>query len=440
MHRSSFLFTAILTLLSTLSIAQTSLLQSGPMVGYSEMLEVMLWVQTTAPADVQISYWPKDQPEDKKLTNLVKTVAARGFTAHLLANQVEPGTNYQYEVLINGKAVRRPYPTEFVTQKLWQWREDPPAFSMALGSCTYVNEPEVDRPGEPYGGDYQIFQSIHQKDPDLMLWLGDNIYLREVDWYSTTGIYHRYTHTRSLPEMQALLASTHNYAIWDDHDFGPNDSNRSYIHKEKTWLAFQDFWANPSYGLPGQKGTTTMFQWADVDFFLLDDRYFRSPNGRESGEGTLLGTVQLEWLIDALSSSNASFKFVAIGGQVLNTAAVYENYANRHAKERAYLLQRLNQEGIKNVIFLTGDRHHTELSKLTTRDGVTLFDFTVSPLTSSAARPLTETNGNRVENTLVTQRNFGWIQVEGPRAKRMLTLTVFDSNGEALWSEVIQQE
>lgn len=427
----------LLLTLPTIGTAQPSLLQAGPMVGYSTMREVMLWVQTNAPAEVQISYWVEGTPSEYKFTNKVLTDHTTAYTAHLIADQVNPGETYNYRLLINGQAAEFDYPTEFTTQQLWQWRTDPPNFKMALGSCTYINEPAYDRPGEGYGGDYQIFESIRQQDPDLMLWLGDNIYLREADWYSNTGILQRYTHTRSVREMQPLLASTSNYAIWDDHDFGPNDSDRSFIHKDKTLEAFQLFWANPSYGLPGMQGITTQFQWADCDFFLLDNRYFRSPNNRRTTDVTMLGEEQLQWVVDALSSSRASFKFILIGGQVLNTAGVYENFSNQHAEERAVLLKRIEEEGIKNVIFLTGDRHHTELSMMETRTGIPIYDFTVSPLTSGAAKNVTETNAFRLEGTLVTQRNFGLIEVSGPRKERILTFEIRDSNGNQLWQRSI---
>ena len=48
--------------------------------------------------------------------------------------------------------------------------------SFAIGSCSYVNEPEFDRPGKPYGSNFEIFNSINNKNPDFMLWLGDNMY------------------------------------------------------------------------------------------------------------------------------------------------------------------------------------------------------------------------------------------------------------------------
>ena len=77
-----------------------------------------------------------------------------------------------------------------------------------------------------------------------------------------------------------------------------------------------------------------MFTWNDVDVFLLDNRHFRSPNERKSGERTILGKIQLEWLKDALASSTAPFKIVAMGGQLLSDARKYEMYSNLRIRNR----------------------------------------------------------------------------------------------------------
>lgn len=423
---------------STNGFSQQSLLQSGPMLGYTDMMETMLWVQTKSAAQVQIAYWEKETTE-KKYTESVQTAKQNGFTAHLLADEVEPGKVYEYQLTINKQPVSFNYPTEFQTQQLWQWRTDPPPFKVALGSCFYVNETAYDRPGTPYGDGYHIFRSIHAQRPDLMLWLGDNTYLREVDWYTKTGFIHRYTHTRSLPELQALLASTHHYAIWDDHDFGPNDSDRSFVHKELAKDVFESFWANPSYGLPGNGGITSMFKFADMDFFLLDNRTFRNPNKRKTGEQVLLGTTQMEWLIDALVASHAPFKLVCIGGQVLNTRKAHESYANLCPEERTYLLKRISEEGIKNVVFLTGDVHHSELSKMEMSNGSAIYDLTVSPLTSGVYEGSDE-NLLLEEGTSVNERNFGILEFSGPRLERVMTMRIFNSDGEEQWSRDIVAE
>jgi alkaline phosphatase D len=411
-------------------------LQSGPMVGYSEMREVLLWAQTSQPAKVKFVYWDKDQPAKRFSTEEVATQKPTAFTARLIADQVLPGKKYGYELLINGKKVARPYPLEFQTQTLWQWRTDPPTFRFAFGSCSYVNEPEFDRPGPGYGSHYEMFTTIHQQRPDFMVWLGDNTYTREADWNTRTGIMHRYTHTRSLPELQPLLASTHHYATWDDHDYGPNDSDRSFWLKNVSQEAFKLFWGNPNYVF--NEGVTGTFQWADVQFFLLDDRYFKSPNDNTVVDRTILGQRQFLWLIDALTFSKATFKFVVVGGQVLNPAKVAENFSN-YPEEREKLIRTLTDAKVPGVIFLDGDRHYSVLSKLDRTGTYPLYDFTISPLTAGPAKPYEDENNTlMVPETLVTEHNFALAEVNGPLKDRVLKVSVMNASGKVLWTREIK--
>jgi alkaline phosphatase D len=271
-----------------------------------------------------------------------------------------------------------------------------------------------------------------------MVWLGDNIYLREADWNTMTGIQYRYTFNRSLKVLQPLLAQTHHYAIWDDHDYGPNDSDRGFVHKDKTLAAFRQFWANPSYGVEGEPGITSMFSWSDCDFFLLDDRYFRAPGGRVTGERTLLGQHQFEWLIDALKSSQATFKFVCIGGMVLSEAAVFEDYVAQFPEERKRIMDAIQTEKLTGVIFLTGDRHHSELTKWHPQGGIPAYDLTISPLTATAYQGDEGKNTLLVPGTEVTERNFGVLEVSGPVADRKLVIRVLDKDGRELWQREIR--
>ncbi|QDK82340.1 alkaline phosphatase family protein [Spirosoma sp. KCTC 42546] len=423
---------------STPKSASQNNLQSGPMVGYSEMREVMLWVQTKQPAKVQIRYHEVDKPTVNYLTNEVQTNRQTAFTAHLLADQVEPGKKYTYELLIEGQKVSLPYPTQFQTQPLWQWRTDPPTFHFGVGSCTYVNEPEVDRPGKPYGDGYEIFTSIAAKKPDFMLWTGDNTYTREVDWNTRSGVLRRYTHTRSLPEMQPLLANTHNYATWDDHDYGPNDADRSYWLKPVTLEAFKLFWANPNFVFP--EGCAGTFFWNDCQFFLLDDRTFRAPNDMPDGpEKAYYGDKQIQWLMDAMTFSKATFKFIVTGGQIVNPTEAFENYSI-YGTERNRLFKAITDAKIPGVLFLTGDRHHSILHKLDRAGTYPLYDLTISPLTSSVAQPRADElkQPTYVANTLVAERNFGLLSVSGPLKDRVLTIKVYDQKGTERWTREIR--
>ena len=429
---------SILFSLMFISTYAQDLINSGPMVGYSTMQEVLLWVQTEETANVHFEYYEINNPKVKFSTDKIETEKKNGYVAKLIADQVIPGKKYKYEVYINNYKIERNYAMEFQTQELWKWRTDPPDVKFVIGSCSYINEPKFDRPGKPYGSNFEIFNSINKKKPDFMLWLGDNTYLREPDWNSRTGFIKRYSHTRAFPELQPLLASTHHYATWDDHDYGPNNSDGSFWLKETASEIFKLFWGNPNYNVTGKGGITGFFQWSDLDFFLLDNRYHRTANNNLTGNRQMLGKDQIDWLINALSFSQASFKFVAVGGQVISNGPVYENYAT-YPDERKYLLDKIREAKIEGVIFLDGDRHHTILSKMQeTKNVYPLYDLTCSSLTAGVNNDNEPYNSFKLEETFVNVNNFGMLNVTGPTNDRELTIQIFDKDGKELWIKSIK--
>ena len=429
---------SILFSLMFISTYAQDLINSGPMVGYSTMQEVLLWVQTEERANVHFEYYEIDNPKVKFSTDKIETEKKNGYVAKLIADKVIPGKKYKYEVYINNYKIERNYAMEFQTQELWKWRTDPPDVKFIIGSCSYINEPKFDRPGKPYGSNFEIFNSINKKNPDFMLWLGDNTYLREPDWNSRTGFIKRYSHTRAFPELQPLLASTHHYATWDDHDYGPNNSDGSFWLKETASEIFKLFWGNPNYNVTGKGGITGFFQWSDLDFFLLDNRYHRTANNNLTGNRQMLGKDQIDWLINALSFSQASFKFIAVGGQVISNGAVYENYAT-YPDERKYLLDKIREAKIEGVIFLDGDRHHTILSKMQeTKNVYPLYDLTCSSLTAGVNNDNEPYNSFKLEETFVNVNNFGMLNVTGPSNDRELTIQIFDKDGKELWIKSIK--
>lgn len=428
---------ALLVSMPHMAAGQDAVVRAGPMVGYSEMREVALWVQTVQEADVKFVYWDVSNPAERFETAEVRTSAADVFAVELTAELLEPGRHYGYEVHVDGQVAPRPWTLEFQTQALWQWREDPPDFRFVIGSCFYVNDPPYDRPGDPYGQGHEILAAISAADPDAMLWMGDNVYLREADWYSRSGILYRYAHTRAFAGLQPLLGNVHHYATWDDHDYGPDNSDWTWREKETTKEAFDLFWANPSSGTPEFGGITTSFQWGDAEFFLIDDRWHRSSENRTSGR-EMLGP-QFDWLIDALASSRSTFKFVVSGSQVLNPEARWENYST-FPEERGRLLSAIEQNDIPGVIFLTGDVHYSVLSQLPRRGTYPLYDLTVSPLTAGPTTTDDETNGNhlRMPGTLYADRNFATLDFSGPRRDRVLTITIWRTDGTQVWSTEIR--
>lgn len=425
-----------LSLLPMCLHAQDQALRSGPMIGYAEMRETVVWLQAWHGGKVFAIYDDLSTDTVERLsTDTLNLRKDEAFTAHLKFRNLEPGHRYSYRIYINGVEQQRDYPFEFSTQQLWDHREAPPAFRLAMGSCTYINEKAYDRPGEPYGGDYGIFRAIAAKDPDVMLWLGDNTYLRPGDFWTRSGYLHRYSHTRQTPELQELLASCPNFAIWDDHEFGPNDASGSWVKKELALEAFKLFWSNHSYGYPDLKGIMSAFRYNDIDVVLMDNRWHRSEQMSEAEE-QIFGRKQADRLIDLLKFSRAPFKLVATGGQFLNSAEVYENHAN-YEEERAYILKRISEENINGVIFLSGDRHHSEISEMELESGHTVWDITSSPLTSGANQNVNEHNEYQVEGSLIQQRNFTTLDFSGPAGERKLKIRFYDSQGKEIFSHSI---
>ncbi|MCU0626071.1 MAG: alkaline phosphatase family protein, partial [Gemmatimonadaceae bacterium] len=436
-----------------LAIAAQAPLHAGPMVGWVDMREARLWVQTTRPARAQFVYWDSAAPARRYTTAVQRTGGETAHVATLLADSVLPGRTYHYALRLDGRDVPRPYPLRFRTPPITgPGRDSVPVLRIALGSCYYVPEAAFDRPGTPYGSNLAIMRAVAATSPDLMLWLGDNTYTREADWTSRTGVLHRWSHTRAEPQLQPLLGAAAHLATWDDHEYGPNDSDRSYGLKGVTKEAFDLFFPMPRNDAAAG-GVYRMVEFGDVAIFLLDDRWFRSPNGRVTGDRTYWGEAQREWLVDALKNSRAAFKLVANGGQVLSPLAVFEN-ASTYPAERAALLQRIADERIGGVVFLSGDRHHTELVEMR-RDSVLvarapgdtaaprparlypLYDLTVSPLTAGVSTA-TEANPWRVDGTYVREHNFATLDVTGPRSDRVLTMTVRGVDGTARWTRTLR--
>lgn len=452
---------ALITLLLLIPLsASAALIQSGPMLGYASMAEAMILVQTDAPATVHIEYWPADDVSSVRKTDPVRTEKHSAFIAKCIADQVVAGTSYGYAVYVDGEkqavefrpAYREgPIPMVFHTPPNWRFREsghEPFDFTVGFGSCAYINEEGgYDRlNGRPYGAGYEIFESIYEVDPDVFIWLGDNIYYREPDWSSRTGMIHRWTHDRSIPELRGMLANIPNYGIWDDHDYGPNDIGRYFWHKEVATEVFSLFHGNPTAGLPETPGIFSYFAWGDVHFYLTDNRTYRTvadldpePYGYHD---QMFGKEQIDWLIElmkwnrnqSISSYPCTFHVIAVGNQII--APTGKDSLRDFPQEWEYLFNRLADEELHNVIFISGDVHRSEVNTLTFKD-VQFWDITSSPLCAGPSSIITDPNPYRVdifqtESNQVNIRNFATLSFEGPLIDRRAVIRFYDTDGNLL--------
>lgn len=299
------------------------------------------------------------------------------------------------------------------------------------GSCAFI--------GTGFNGilkpfnNLQIFEHMKNDTADMMLWLGDNLYY-VFDYKNYKGQLKRNIKTRLNKKLSALLASKQNYAIWDDHDYGSNNSDGSFKEKTSSLDVFRQFWPNPE---PKEGSNYYSFRQQDCSFFMLDDRY------NNEQEAVVLGQSQLAWLEQQLLSSDATFKFICIGMQALNPLSTMECFYKTKTEYRE-LVDFIRSHHIHGVLFISGDRHHGELMKVEEPGLYPLYDLTTSPLTMYpihlSAKSPEYYNPYKVSGTYYPSYNYAKIRVSGPEGKRVCTLVLKDRKGKTVWSYTIRAE
>lgn len=443
-----FAAASLLWLLTAVALAAGSLV-SGPMLGYRAHREVFLWVETKEAQDVTLTYWPETEPNARRSLTHRDTPANPAGTQihHFRPGLLQMGTTYLYTLSVDGRQPPLAAPARFTTQDLWEWRKPPPDFSFLLGSCAYINEPEFDRPGPGYGKTTRTFELMGESGADFMIWGGDNWYWREADYDSVSGLWHRPSYDRAIPEMQKLLGAMHHYATWDDHDFGPNDSNWSYEYRDTALDIFKAYWGNHSYGERDNPGVYTKFYWGDAAFFLMDNHYYRDAAGIDQDqhpEKTQWGRRQLEWLkqslLGAKELNHFKFLFIATGNQMLQSTSSGESH-ELYRREREELMDFIVANALTGVVFLTGDVHFSGLYQRRLSNGQMIYEITSSPLSSGSWDVAASPSGQDpavIPGTLVGDQNFTRINVTGQGPDRALVVSCTDKQGEVRYTHTIK--
>jgi alkaline phosphatase D len=233
---------------------------------------------------------------------------------------------------------------------------------VAFGSCSKQYNPN------------QRWVDIIQNDPDIWIWLGDNIY---GDTHDMEFMAEKYNHQKADSGYQLLLNSnTKIIGTWDDHDYGINDGGKYFSKKNESKRLFIDFLDIPSDNpILSHEG---VYQSYDYPFdnhllkiILLDTRNFRDTIYRDPAtraylpneEGDILGGQQWIWLEKEFSSSTADLIIIGSSIQVIPDEQIYEKWANLPSS-RKRLFNLLEKYPDKRMIFLSCDRHIAEISEL----------------------------------------------------------------------------
>lgn len=401
-------------LLSIYTSAQITL--SGPMQGHTTDSSANLWLMIQE-QDFPLEFELIDKPE-AKITS--KNLCKKKWCTYNI--QLENLTIGEQQLKITSDNKTQIFDFEIQPQS------NIDSFSFLLGSCAL--RWGLFKPFIPNNNSFEIFNAMSEKDASLMLWLGDNVYYLFRDLNSESLMFKENALSRQKPSLSKFIQTKQHYAIWDDHDYGPDNSEGHYEKKTVTKNIFDAFWVNPAYD---HAGNYFSFTYGNAEFFMLDSRWYKS----ETEPKTLLGEIQMNWLKTALSASTAKYKFIAFGSQMINpTGADGERFAyyTSDYEELLSLSAKLN-----NVFFLSGDMHYSTMFK--NEDfGKPLYEFSCSPISSFSykIRPKNDEYNNPyfVPNTQYHEQNFGKITV----TNRQLTFEVFDNVGDLVWRYVIDAE
>jgi alkaline phosphatase D len=319
---------------------------------------------------------------------------------------------------------------------------------IGFGSCAEAAKPQP------------IWDAIHERQFDLFVFLGDNIY---GDTRDMSVLRAKYAELAAQPGFVRLRAQTPVLAIWDDHDFGEDDAGGDYPMKDESRRIFLDFWNVPAgsprrdrhgvygayvFGPPGRRvqvilpdlrynrtpltpldlGGAGYEAWANKRLAAgleVPGPYARNPDHR----ATMLGEPQWQWL-ERQFEVPAELRLVGSSVQVLADFTGWESWAV-FARDRERLFDLIRRKNANGVVFLSGDVHYAELSKLDVNVPYTLWDLTSSGLTEEWKVPTP--NANRA-SAVVTDANFGFIEIAWQERQTQLTLGIADATGRTRMS------
>lgn len=303
---------------------------------------------------------------------------------------------------------------------------------IGFGSCANENKEQP------------VLNAVVKKDPDLFIYLGDNIYGDSKDMGVLAA---KYRKLGAKKEFQDLRASVPVIATWDDHDYGWNDAGKDYVFKEESKQLFMDFWKvpvdSPRRKHPGIYGSHEFSndKWK-LQIILLDTRSFRDPLKRnpknlpkdspykndyqpDESNKTLLGDEQWKWLRSELEKES-DMRVICSSIQFGHEYNGWESWTNL-PKEQQRFIELIKETKANGVVFISGDVHWAEISKREFDDHYPLYDVTASGITEDWYN--VEPNKYRVGNAF-RKNHFGMLEIDWGQEDPTVSMQIIDVNGD----------
>jgi alkaline phosphatase D len=316
-------------------------------------------------------------------------------------------------------------------------KSEPPLTRIAFGSCAKQDKEQP------------IWDMVNAYAPELFIFLGDNIY---GDTEDMAVLRAKYAQLAAKPGFQKLKASSRVIATWDDHDYGVNDGGAEYRKKQESKDMFLDFWNEPiDSPRRMREGIYTSYLFGPPDrrvqVILLDLRWWRTPllgyNVLPEDRGpyipnpdpaaVFMGEAQWAWFENELKQP-AAIRLIGTSTQFLADNPGWEAWV-QFPYEFRRMLAVLTRSRANGVLFLSGDTHYTELSRLEGQSPYPLYDMTSSGLTETW--PYVAPNRNRIGEGF-SQPNFGVVQIDWTPSDPRILLSSRSLDGGTLISREIK--
>lgn len=351
------------------------------------------------------------------------------------------GGNYTAKVMVNGVASNR----QATIRNEQEIIDD---FEFLAGGCGRIYDLtrciDIPESATHINGDPNMFNVMAQEGSDMMIWLGDAVYLLGLqhamgqcpdgvdDWANKDMAFARYMFYRDYHDN--LTKAMPQLAITDNHDTGPNEFNKTMPTLGEMKEIFKDWWPNPEYNsTPEGPGLFSSYKYKDVEYFLMDNRSYR--------DGTLahLGPDQMAWLKNALLNSTAKFK-VLING----TPSFERNCGGRNfcaSAQGTELVNYIRDNNINGVLSLSADIHE---QKFMIREGsdvkYPLYDILSGNLNSDIGNG--QHNVNYGSDYLMTgvKQTYLRINVFGPEDDRRMKVEYVGPTGNPYFETIIHED
>ncbi len=326
---------------------------SGPMVaGAVTEDSARISLRTDEATSVAVEVATSADFSNAVRTDEFTTSSSRDFTQIVTISNLLPGTKYFYRSIVAGDVFATPQTYSFSTAPSGSVPEF--RFAVTADLTNTLSKPTV--PAAAYA-------SIRDEGVEFMLQVGDFDHSNPGN-LSVMRLMHRSVRSDASEAgadfAEFIAPGIPLYHIWDDHDFGTNNADKTFPAKADALEAFDEYYPTPTR--PNENGIWHSFQYAEAEFFMLDVRSNRDPAEDPDGpdksmlDGDAIAGGQLEWLKNGLRNSTATWKFL-VSGVPFNDSAKPSDSWGAYARERNELLDFINVEGIENVLVISGDLH-----------------------------------------------------------------------------------